>query len=160
MTMRLKHRHTLGLPTTASRNRIFSLSSNPLSSRRMQTHFELFILIHGTRVILSGFPHSRVLRKRCSAISQKTADTVYTMLTYLCFSNKENEKSKSPTLKSQYHLNKYHRTHAVLTVACTVRDRTLKNADGFQAQPNRLCYKRAPRVSPEVIKNSPKTEYP
>ena len=109
-----KHRHTLGLPKTVPKNRIFSLFSRFLFLRRMQTHFELFILIqciiliHGTRVILFAFPHSRVLQKYCIATAQKTTDIVCTMPTRLCFFNKKNEKPKSPILKNQHHRNKSH----------------------------------------------------
>ena len=99
MTIRPKHTPKTQVHTRFSKNcprsRIFSLFSNSLLLRRMQTHFELFILIqciiliHGTRVILSVFPHSRVLRKCYIAISP------------------ENYGNAS-ILKSQHHLNKSH----------------------------------------------------
>ena len=58
---------------TVPKSRVFFLFSRCLLLRRMQTHFELFILIQciiliqETRVSLSTFLHSRVLRKGCIA---------------------------------------------------------------------------------------------
>ena len=48
----------------------------------------------------------------------------------------------------------FSRTYAILTVAYFVRCRTLGNTRVLDAQPNRLCYKRAFCVSPVLKKNN------
>ena len=110
MTIHPKHRHTLGLPKTGPKNKCFSLSSRFLLLCRMQTHFEPFILIQCTilmqvaRAFYLRF-YTRACYGRAALLqTQKTVDTVYTMLTCLCFLHKE----KALILKSQHHLNKYY----------------------------------------------------